>query len=139
MKSTLTFSVALIVFILMGCSSTKTSNPLKILTSKSWELSSLMGKGLDMNQYTAGIPTLHFLEGGKLSGYSGCNNFSGNFSLEESGIKLDPGAITKKMCPGSAEEDFITALNKVGDLKISREKLILLDGSTELMSFVPRN
>lgn len=91
-----------------------------------------------MNQFAGGIPSLAFLEDGKLSGFSGCNNFSGNFSLEGTGIELDPGAMTKKMCPGSGEQDYISALGKVGDLKIGKDKLTLLDGATELMSFVPK-
>ncbi|MCE7054103.1 META domain-containing protein [Algoriphagus sp. AGSA1] len=139
MKPIHTLLIGLIFFMVTSCSSTKTINPLKLLTNKSWALSSLAGKSLDMSQFPGGIPTLNFLEDGKLSGFTGCNNFSGNFSLEEPGIKLDPGAITKKMCPGSGEEDFIAALKKAGDLKIARDKLTLLDGTMELMSFVPKN
>ncbi len=138
MKPIQTLLIGLIFFMVTSCSSTKTINPLKLLTNKSWALSSLTGKSLDMNQFPGGIPTLNFLEDGKLSGFTGCNNFSGNFSIVDSGIKLDPGAITKKMCPGAGENDFITALNKVSDLKIAKDKLTLLDGSTELMSFVPK-
>jgi len=107
------------------------------MTGNSWALSSLMGKGLDMNQFEGGLPLLHFLDDGKLSGFSGCNDFSGNFSLEGTGISLDPGAMTKKMCLGTGEQDFITALAKAGDMIIGKDKLTLLDGATELMSFVP--
>ena len=92
-----------------------------------------------MKQFPGGIPSLDFLAEGKLSGFSGCNNFSGNFSLEGTGLKLEPGAMTKKMCPGTGEQDYISALGKVRDLKIEKEKLTLLDGDTELMSFVPKN
>ncbi|PZX60219.1 heat shock protein HslJ [Algoriphagus ratkowskyi] len=138
MKAFKTLSYGLIFFLLVCCGSSKSIHPLKLLTSNSWTLSSLMGRGLDINQFPGGFPSLAFLTEGKLSGFSGCNNFSGSFLLESTGLELDPGAMTKKMCPGLGEQDFITALNKVGNLKISKEKLILLDGSTELMSFVPK-
>ena len=129
----------LIFLLFVSCSSTKATNPLNLLTGNTWALSSLMGQELDLSQFSGGLPSLNFLDDGNLAGFSGCNNFSGNFTLEASGLLLDSGAITKKMCPGSGEQDFISVLNKVKDLKISKDKLILLDGSTELMSFVPKN
>lgn len=138
MKAFKTLSYGLILLLLASCGSTKAINPLSVLTQNSWALSSLMGKGLEINQFEGGLPSLHFLDDGKLSGFSGCNNFSGNFSLEGTGIRLDPGAITKKICSGKGAQDFLSALGKVGDLRIGKEKLTLLDGSTELMSFVPK-
>ncbi|MEB2775735.1 META domain-containing protein [Algoriphagus sp. D3-2-R+10] len=138
MRAIKTLSIGLIFLLFTSCAGNKAINPLNLLTGNTWALSSLMGTGLDMNQFAGGIPTLSFLDGGNLAGFSGCNNFSGNFSLEGTGIKLDPGAMTKKMCPGTGEQDFISALSKVGDLEIGKDKLTLLDGSTELMSFVPK-
>ncbi len=139
MKASKILTYLLIIVISASCASSKPINPLKLLTGNSWALSSLMGEGLDMKQFPGGIPSLDFLAEGKLSGFSGCNNFSGNFSLEGTGLKLEPGAMTKKMCPGTGEQDYISALGKVRDLKIEKEKLTLLDGDTELMSFVPKN
>ena len=138
MKALKTLSFGLIFLLFVSCGSTRPINPLNLLTGNTWALSSLMGQSLDLNQFTGGLPSLNFLDDSKLAGFSGCNNFSGNFMLEGNGLLLDPGAITKKMCPGSGEKEFISAMNKVKDLKISKDKLTLLDGSTELMSFVPK-
>ncbi|PZX56721.1 META domain-containing protein [Algoriphagus chordae] len=138
MRAFKNLSFGLFFLLFASCGSTKAINPMSLLTGNSWLLSSLKSNGLDMNQFVGGIPSLSFLDGGKLAGFSGCNNFSGNFSLEGTAIKLDPGAMTKKMCPGSGEQDFISALSEVGDLKIEKDKLTLLDGATELMSFVPK-
>lgn len=138
MRTLKTFSFGLIFLLSMSCAGTKPINPLNHLKANTWVLSSLMGSGLDLNQFVGGIPTLSFMDDGKISGFSGCNNFSGNFSLEGNSINLDPGAITKKMCPGTGEQDYISNFEKVADLKLEKEKLILLDGSTELMSFVPK-
>jgi len=139
MKALKTLPYVFIFLLFASCGSTKTINPLSLLTGNSWALSSLMGKGLDMSQFSSGIPSLSFMDDGKLAGFSGCNNFSGNFSLENTGLELDPGAMTKKMCPGTGESDFISTLGKVSDMKIGKDKLTLLDGTTELMSFVPKN
>lgn len=139
MRAFKTLSFGLLFLLFVSCGSTKAINPLNLLTGNTWALSSLMGQGLDLNQFAGGLPSINFLDDGKLAGFSGCNNFSGSYMLEGSELLLDPGAITKKMCPGSGEQDFISAMKKVKDVKISKDKLTLLDGDTELMSFVPKN
>lgn len=138
MRLTRIFTLGLLILTLNACSSSANLNPLSLLTSKTWQLSSLMGESLDKGKFTSGIPSLDFLEGGRLAGYTGCNNFSGRFSLEGSGIKLDPGAMTGKACEGSGENEFISALEKVKNFTVQKEKLTLLDGTTELMSFFPK-
>lgn len=137
MKQIQLVALGLLILIFSGCGSTAKINPVSLLTDKPWELSSMMG-ALDSSKFPAGLPSLSFLEGGRLAGFAGCNNFSGGFSLEGSGIQLDPGAMTKKACPGNGEDLFMQALDKVKNFKVEKEKLTLLDGDTELMSFVPK-
>ncbi|WP_075351801.1 META domain-containing protein [Algoriphagus marinus] len=139
MKAIKSFSIGLIFFVVSSCGSLNAINPLSLLMGNSWALSSLMGKSLDLSQFADGVPSLNFLEGGKLAGFTGCNNLSGSFALEGTSIKLDPGAVTRKACPGTGEQDFLGALSKVGNLKIGKDKLTLLDGEEELMSFIPKN
>ena len=138
MKIIKSFSFTLLFLIISSCGSLKSINPLNLLTGNSWALSSLMGNSLDLSQFSGVIPSMDFLEGGKLAGFTSCNNYSGNFSLEGTAIQLDPGAITKKSCPGTGEQDFLSAIEKAGQLKVDKEKLILFDGTTELMRFIPR-
>lgn len=138
MKPLRIFSLGLLIIIFNGCSSTASLNPLSLLTGNIWQLSTLMGESPDVSKFGPGLPTLDFLEGGKLAGFAGCNNFSGGFSLEGTGIKLDPGAMTRKACPGDGEGEFISALSKVKNFSVGKEKLTLLDGATELMSFVSK-
>ena len=137
MKHTRIFAIALLVLFLTGCGSTSRINPISLLSANAWELSTLKGTS-EMSQFAAGLPNLSFLEGGRLAGYAGCNNFSGGFSLEGSGIQLDPGAMTKKACPGNGEDLFMDALGQVKNFKVEKEKLILLNGDSELMSFIPK-
>ncbi|MDX5338971.1 MAG: META domain-containing protein [Cyclobacteriaceae bacterium] len=126
------------LLICLGCGSSKGINPIALLTANEWELSAIQGIGSLESLYPAGLPSLYFLDGGKLSGYTGCNNFSGGFSLESGGIQLDPGAMTKKACPGSGEDDFLSAFARVKTYTVDKEKLTLSDGATELMSFIPK-
>jgi|AntRauMFilla1563_2_1112583.scaffolds.fasta_scaffold01649_5 heat shock protein HslJ len=138
MKKLNLLSIGLIFLLISSCGSLKAINPLSFLTGNSWTLSTLMGNELDIEQFSGGIPTLDFLEGGRLAGFTGCNNLSGSFQLEGNGIKLDPGAVTRKACSGNGEQAFLSALGKVGNLKVGKDKLTFLNGSEQLMSFVPK-
>lgn len=137
MKLRLAFFLGLLILYASGCSSTANLKP-GALQGQPWELASMMGSAPDPAKFAGGAPTLNFLEGGNFAGFAGCNNFSGGFDLEGANLTLDPGAITKKACPGSGEDEFLAALAKVKNLKIEKEKLTLMDGATELMSFIPK-
>ncbi|MBD8487945.1 META domain-containing protein [Echinicola sp. CAU 1574] len=120
-----------------SCSSVSSLNPLKMLTGNNWVLSSLMGGGLDM--FSGALPSLSFMDDGKLSGFGGCNSFSGDFELSGTNLNLDPGAMTKKACPGGGEDKFMSALKNVSNFKVDKDKLTLLDGASELMTLIPQS
>jgi heat shock protein HslJ len=129
----------LIIILFSNCSSTEKMNKLGILTSNTWELSSLRGEDVDQIKFPDGLPLLSFLEGGKLAGFAGCNNFSGGFLLEGPSLKLDPGAMTRKACQGTSEDEFIAAMSKVKNIKAGKDKLTLLDGTKEIMRLIPKS
>ncbi len=136
MKKLQLLSISFLFLILSSCASTPKINPLSLLTGNSWELVNLVGA--DLGQFSNGKPTLNFLEGGRLAGYAGCNNFSGGFLLEGANLQLDPGAMTKKACEGVGEDQFIRAIQKVNSFQVAKDKLTLLEGASEVMSFVPK-
>lgn len=138
MKHVKILSLGLLILFFNSCGSTGKLNTLGILTGNTWELSTLMGEDLDLNKFRDGLPSLSFLEGGKLAGFAGCNNFSGGFSLEGNSIQLNPGAMTRKACQGSGEDEFIKAMSKVKKIKAGKDKLTLLDGTTEIMTLIPK-
>lgn len=135
------FNSILLVFVFLSfssCSSISNLNPLSLLTGNNWVLSSILGGGLDASKFTSGLPFLNFMDGGKLAGFAGCNNFSGNFQIDGTSLNLDPGAMTKKACEGGGEDQFISLLSQAKNFKVAKDKLTLLDGAKELMSFIPQ-
>ena len=74
----------------------------------------------------------------KVSGFSGCNNFSGNYTTEGNTIKFSALGSTKKMCVDKnsnlVESKMMAALGKVTNFEIKGDKLILLDSKTELLT-----
>lgn len=136
MKKLQLLSISVLFLLMSSCASSSGINPLSLLIGNSWELASLAGADLD--QFSNGKPTLNFLDGGRLAGYAGCNNFSGGFLLEGANLQLDPGAMTKKACEGAGEDLFVRAIQKVNSFQVTKEKLVLLEGVTEVMSFVPK-
>lgn len=136
MKKLQLLSISVLFLLMSSCASSSGINPLSLLTGNSWELASLAGA--DLNQFSNGKPTLNFLDGGRLAGYAGCNNFSGGFLLEGANLQLDSGAMTKKACEGAGEDLFVRAIQKVNSFQVTKEKLVLLEGVTEVMSFVPK-
>ena len=112
----------ILLFSFTACSSLNNINPLSLLMGNKWKLAGMMGKSLDVGKFADAVPLLSFMDGGKLSGLS-----------------LNPGAMTKKACPGTGESDFLKALSMVKNFKVVKDKLVLMDGASELLSFIPEN
>lgn len=132
----LTLSVA---FSMNSCSMVKgLDNPLELLTKNQWVLSTLLGNVIGKSDFGQQLPFLNFGDDGSINGSTGCNNFNGQFNLSGTSLSLDPGAMTKKACPGEGESNFLSALNSVKNFKIDGNTLKLLDGAKEVMSFIKK-
>ena len=129
---------ALLIVIFFSCGSTcKMANKNK-LTAQPWELSTLNGSEPDINQFRTGKPFLLFAGKGKLSGSTGCNNMAGNYKLKKACLELDPGATTRMACQGNGEALFLEAVKQVKMMKFDGDNLILLDGTKEIMTLIPK-
>jgi heat shock protein HslJ len=129
---------AMVAFTSCDTVSSLSENPLGFLTSNTWALQSLMGQAVDLSSFAGGLPNLNFSNDGMLSGFTGCNNFNGNFNLDGTNLSLDPGAMTKKACPGTGEKDFLNALGGVKSVSSTGNALELLGANKEsLLSFIP--
>ncbi len=69
-----------------------------------------------------------------VSGFSGCNNFFGNFDLDKQSLSLGEMGMTRKMCPNMAlENTFINNLKNVSTYKIVDSKLKLLNKENQII------
>lgn len=85
-------------------------------------------------------PTIEFTADGGVSGFAGCNTFSGSYTTQGSTLTWGPLATTKMACqrPGSAvESDYLAALSAVNAWKIEPDGRLLLDGGVPLR-YTPR-
>jgi heat shock protein HslJ len=81
------------------------------------------------------VPTIEFGEDGSVSGFAGCNTFSGTFTTEGTTLTLSPLATTKIACerPASAVEgEYLNALAGVTSWEIDPEGQLLLGGAVPL-------
>ena len=83
---------------------------------------------------TNGIPqTLTFTKDGKVYGDSGCNRFTGGYTVKGDAITIGPLASTLMACPDpqmKAEATFLGKLQKSNHWKADSAKLRLYHGST---------
>ena len=80
-------------------------------------------------------PTIEFTADGGVSGFAGCNTFSGSYATNGSTLTWGPLATTKMACqrPGSAvESDYLAALSGVNAWTIEPDGRLLLDGAVPL-------
>ena len=79
-----------------------------------WVLDSINTEKIEVKKFPQGLPTLEFkLEGGSLSGFSGCNYLNTDFYKVRNEIQFGDMALTMKSCMDvTGESDFITLLNK---------------------------
>lgn len=65
---------------------------------------------------------------GRISGYTSCNHFNGSMEASVGELRiLQPLAITKKMCPSSVEEGFLTRISRISAYRRDGQRLYLLD------------
>lgn len=122
----------------ISCNSSKGAATAKTMADTTWKLVRMNGKAVNAADYSdKGMPTATFKDG-QLSGYGGCNSYSGTYTLKEDGaIKIGPVMSTKMFCnKGSeGETEYYQALDKVNTAKTEGNSLILLNGSTELLAY----
>lgn len=142
--------LALIVLLVAGCTANKPINTDTTTDNKmngaaingTWEANYVAGTEKPFDElYPEMTPYIQFdLEEGRVSGMSGCNNFTGSFSVDENKLNLsDNMAMTRKMCPDMTGEDaFINSLQKVNSFSVSNggETLNLIMGDIAIMRFI---
>ncbi len=115
-----------------GCGSYPAGQPL----SGNWVLRDFPGQEVPTGDR---VPTISFDYGeGRVTGFSGCNRFSGSFSGEAADLDFGPVGGTKMACPGDNVEVPFLAILSADDLRadLLGNELTLRSGG-ERMVFVP--
>jgi heat shock protein HslJ len=105
------------------------------LAGTSWVLSDLDGTA----DFAGLVLTLDFALDGSLSGFSGCNTYSGGFAVDGDTIDIGPLASTEMACepPGSdIEAVYLPALDASGTWTILESGQLVLSGPSTL-TFTP--
>lgn len=129
MKKQYIFLILLLVF--AGCKSTKKTvektydNPM--LVEKMWAVTAINGSEL---QYPNQGDVAYIVFGKKMNvtGFGGCNNFSGKYQVSGDSILIKDVGATRKTCLEQRIEDaFFKALDGVVSFKASKNNLKLYD------------
>jgi heat shock protein HslJ len=101
------------------------------LPGTSWDLVQL-GETADLAHL---VPSIEFGTDGTVSGFAGCNRFTGSFTTDASTLKLGPLATTKIGCPPPAstvETDYLGALSGVTSWSTTDDGRLGLGGPVPL-------
>lgn len=128
------FSFLLIIVILSGCSSGKSTTGGNSPDGTEWVLETMNSTSvisLDDNNVT-----LKFDGPGKISGKGSCNSFFGSYKLDGSALSFSEIGSTKMMCDNmQIETDYFAALKKIDKYEIKSGKLQLLASTAVLLIF----
>jgi heat shock protein HslJ len=83
-------------------------------------------------------PVTMRLESGRLTGFAGCNNFSGSYTLDGNQLKIGPVASTQMACPepgSSTEAAFHKALTGTLGLALDGDQLAATTASGDMLRF----
>ena len=99
-----------------------------------WVLSS----GLDVEGWEQTAPSAVFKDG-TLGGSTGCNRYTGPYTVDGESLTLGAIASTQMACPppaGEVERAYLDALQQVAQWRMDDAELVLLDdGATELLRY----
>ncbi|TYC14211.1 META domain-containing protein [Bizionia gelidisalsuginis] len=131
------FTVLLIATVIMGCKSdkknaTEMSSPdtsMVDITDTQWTLMTLEGTDLENAEQNGQV--IHFTlvsEGNRVSGFAGCNTFTGNYTIEEGNrISFNALATTRMACPDAKidEKNVLSVFEMTDNYTVSGDKLML--------------
>jgi heat shock protein HslJ len=142
MKSiVLAFTTTALCF-LIACNNGKNSmkaykKPAKL--NGTWELNYISGPRIAFEGLYPGKKPRIVLEvtGKHVSGNTGCNSFSGPFTLDGSKINLSgPMILTKMFCPGDGENVFLETIKKIDSWSLTDDKTLnFIMGDVPMMRF----
>ncbi|WP_232496440.1 MULTISPECIES: META domain-containing protein [Methylotenera] len=122
-----TYLAMLPFLILCACAKPNTAAPVAMqntlsltqLTNKTWQVEDINQRGIIDNAHV----TLMFGDDNRISGKSGCNNYSGSYTLTGNKLAVIPPMIsTRMMCPPALmqlENEYIAILSTAEKVELS--------------------
>ncbi|MGI9291481.1 MAG: META domain-containing protein [Gammaproteobacteria bacterium] len=101
------------------------------LEDTSWEVLTIYG-----NKADAAVATLQFSADNRVSGATGCNNFSGQATLDDSSLDFGLLATTRKMCTpalNGQERVYLEALDIITAWQLNGNTLELTDAEDQVI------
>jgi heat shock protein HslJ len=142
MKKYLFVVVVVMLFVLSGCTASKTVNS-KDLYGTVWELDYISGPRIAFDGlFPEKKPQITFLEQEhNANGSTGCNGFSTSFTTDGNSIKIEqPQAMTMRYCEGGGEKVFLQTMEKVNKFSFDKDnKLNLMIDDVPMMRFKKAN
>lgn len=116
-----------------GCASTPPVVSKATLTNTYWKLTELHGARVTMAPEQEREVRITLDNDGKVSGFTGCNQLMGGYTVAAEVLRFTQLGSTRMMCPAPAmqlESAVLAHLNSVTGFRIEGEQLILLkDGA----------
>lgn len=126
---------------LSGCcrvsATARAGNPMTSLDGTAWQLKELPGTQSGALTKLPRPVAVRF-ESGRLSGFSGCNNFTGSYALEGDRVVIGPVASTQMACPepgSTVEQAFHGALKGSWHIEVAGDELTAKTDSGETLRF----
>jgi heat shock protein HslJ len=105
------------------------------LVAHTWHLTTITGFDIEN---TAKPVSLSFIDSsGRVGGYGGCNGYGGEYTADESALKIEKVLSTMMACSigTKTEQHYHTALRDIDHYKITGDKLELLKGKDVKLVF----
>jgi len=117
-----------LALLLVGCGSS--APVVRTLNMNPWEVVQIGATSLE-DLSSEMRPTMVFdTTKMQVAGTTGCNSYSGSYSMDEFGVEIGPVAATKKACPDMKTEDlFLKALSEVARIDLGEDGIKMFDAS----------
>lgn len=104
------------------------------LTGIRWKLTELMGQAVPATEPDM-TPYLEFGADNRVSGFAGCNQFTGAYEAEGLRLSFKPMATTQKAClNGSVEDQFLSTIQGIDNYSLNDSGLAFYKARTAAMA-----
>ncbi len=136
----LAFTICCLFFSACTIKSTTIAGEQSSVQGTYWMLLSLEGQDVPAANDTRMAYIRFEEEGGEVKGYTGCNNFFGKYTLQNTTLRLSDLGSTRMMCPNIEQENkLMSILRRVDSFNIAERLLTLYAGGEVVATFQAGN